>query len=70
MIFSAGFDAHREDMLANLRFEDEDYAWITAEIMRITSAHTGGRAVSMLEGGYALEALGRSAAAHVGALLD
>jgi acetoin utilization deacetylase AcuC-like enzyme len=69
VFFSAGFDAHVDDPLANLSLEAEDYAWITAEVRRATDAHTGGRIVSSLEGGYALDALGASAAAHVGELL-
>jgi acetoin utilization deacetylase AcuC-like enzyme len=69
VFFSAGFDAHREDPLANLRLEEEDYAWITQEVKRVTDASSGGRIVSTLEGGYALGALARSAVAHVGALL-
>jgi len=68
VLFSAGFDAHAEDPLANLQLHAEDYAWITASVKRVTDAHTDGRAVSTLEGGYALGALARSAAAHVGAL--
>ena len=69
LFFSAGFDAHREDPLANLALRAEDYAWITRAVREVTDGHTGGRIVSTLEGGYALDALGRSAAAHVGALL-
>ena len=70
VFFSAGFDAHREDPLADLQLEDEDYAWITREVLRVTRSSARGRAVSALEGGYALGALGRSALAHVRALLD
>jgi len=69
IFISAGFDAHREDPLANLKFTDGDYAWVTAQIMAIAARHAHGRIVSTLEGGYALAALGRSAAAHVRALI-
>jgi acetoin utilization deacetylase AcuC-like enzyme len=65
VIFSAGFDAHAEDDMAMLRFSDADYAWVTAELKAIADKHCGGRMVSMLEGGYALSALGRSAVQHI-----
>ena len=70
MIFvSAGFDAHRDDPLAGLRFTDADYAWVTRELCEIAKRHAEGRIVSTLEGGYALPALGRSAAEHVKELI-
>jgi acetoin utilization deacetylase AcuC-like enzyme len=62
---SAGFDAHREDPLANLQLTDDDYSWVTSRIAEVAVRHAGGRIVSTLEGGYALNALGRSATAHV-----
>jgi acetoin utilization deacetylase AcuC-like enzyme len=66
MIFvSAGFDAHRDDSMAMLRFTDDDYVWVTERITDTARTFAGGRIVSVLEGGYELEALGRSAAAHV-----
>jgi acetoin utilization deacetylase AcuC-like enzyme len=65
---SAGFDAHREDPLANLQLTDEDFTWVTEKIMAVAQKHADGRIVSSLEGGYALGALGRSATAHVRAL--
>ena len=65
---SAGFDAHREDPLANLQLVDEDYEWVTSRIAAVAARHANGRIVSTLEGGYALSALGRSATAHVRAL--
>jgi acetoin utilization deacetylase AcuC-like enzyme len=69
IFISAGFDAHREDPLANLNFSDNDYAWVTTQIAAVARRHAGGRLVSTLEGGYALSALGRSAAAHVRTLV-
>ena len=69
IFISAGFDAHREDDLANLGWTESDYAWVTARILEVANKHAGGRIVSMLEGGYALDALARSAAAHVAVLL-
>jgi hypothetical protein len=69
MIFiSAGFDAHREDLLGGMALVEADYAWITREMMALAARHSQKRIVSMLEGGYNLSALGRSAVAHVRAL--
>jgi acetoin utilization deacetylase AcuC-like enzyme len=66
MLFvSAGFDAHREDLLGGLGLVEEDYEWLTRELMAVAARHAEGRIVSMLEGGYNLTALGRSAVAHV-----
>ena len=66
---SAGFDAHQEDDMANLGFVDADYEWVTQQIMAVAKRHCEGRIVSCLEGGYALGALARSAAAHVRVLV-
>lgn len=69
MVFiSAGFDAHREDDLAQLGLVEDDYAWLTAQLLKVAQTHSSGRIVSMLEGGYNLSALGRSVVAHVKAL--
>jgi acetoin utilization deacetylase AcuC-like enzyme len=65
IIVSAGFDAHRLDPLANINLVEGDFAWITAQLMDLAEKHCGGRLVSILEGGYDLEGLARSAAAHV-----
>jgi acetoin utilization deacetylase AcuC-like enzyme len=71
MIFiSAGFDAHREDDLGQMRLVEADYAWITQQIMSVAKEHAQGRIVSCLEGGYNLSALGRSVVAHVKALAE
>jgi len=71
MIFiSAGFDAHREDDLGQLGMVEADYAWITAKVREVAKRHARGRIVSCLEGGYNLDALGRSVEAHVRALAD
>ncbi len=69
IIVSAGFDAHRDDPLAQLELEAEDFAWITGAIMAAADRHTEGRIVSVLEGGYDLDALAASVAAHVRRLL-
>ncbi len=69
LIISAGFDAHHEDPLAGLELADEDFAWVTRQLVDVADRHAQGRIVSALEGGYALAALGRSAVLHVGALL-
>jgi acetoin utilization deacetylase AcuC-like enzyme len=68
-LISAGFDGHRDDPLAQLNLEEADFAWATEELIRIAEKHGEGRVVSALEGGYDLDALGRSAAAHVKALM-
>jgi acetoin utilization deacetylase AcuC-like enzyme len=66
MIFvSAGFDAHVEDDMAMLRFTEADYTWVTRTIKAVADRHAQGRVVSVLEGGYALSALGRSVVAHL-----
>ena len=71
MVFmSAGFDAHREDLLGGMALIEADYAWITRELKDVASRHSQGRIVSMLEGGYNLSALGRSVVAHVKALSE
>ena len=69
LLISAGFDAHRRDPLAQLQLDAEDFRWITAELVALATRHCRGRIVSMLEGGYDLEALAESSVAHVGALL-
>ena len=65
ILFSAGFDAHAEDDMAMLRFTDGDYAWVTEQIKAVAERHAKGRMVSVLEGGYALSALGRSVVQHL-----
>jgi len=69
IVISAGFDAHARDPLANLNLVEADFAWATRKVMDIADAGANGRVVSVLEGGYDLEALARSAAAHVMALM-
>ncbi len=69
MLFvSAGFDAHRDDDLGGMGLVEDDYAWITARLVDVAVRHARGRIVSCLEGGYNLDALARSVAAHVRAL--
>ena len=60
VLFSAGFDAHDEDDMAMLRLRDADYGWVTEQVKAIADRHAQRRIVSVLEGGYALSALGRS----------
>lgn len=69
LFISAGFDAHRDDDLAQLGWLDEDYAWVTRELVAVADAYAQGRIVSVLEGGYNLPALARSVEQHVRALL-
>ncbi len=68
IVISAGFDAHREDDLAQLGLVEEDYAWMTKQLVAVADKHAQGRVLSLLEGGYNLSALGRSVVAHVKAL--
>ena len=70
ILISAGFDAHKRDPLANINLLEDDFAWITSKLMDVADKHCGGRVVSMLEGGYDLEGLARSVAAHVMTLMD
>jgi acetoin utilization deacetylase AcuC-like enzyme len=65
MIISAGFDAHYRDPLADLNLTEADFAWVTGKLIDVALAHCDGRIISTLEGGYDLEGLSRSAAAHV-----
>jgi acetoin utilization deacetylase AcuC-like enzyme len=66
MVFvSAGFDAHRDDPLAYLKLDDEDYRWVTEQLVDLAERHAEGRVVSTLEGGYNTDALGRCVVEHV-----
>ncbi|MCC6209469.1 MAG: histone deacetylase family protein [Burkholderiales bacterium] len=65
VLFSAGFDAHAEDDMAMLQFKDADYRWVTEQVKAVADRHANGGIVSMLEGGYALSALGRSVVQHL-----
>jgi acetoin utilization deacetylase AcuC-like enzyme len=70
VLVSAGFDAHKDDPLANLQLIELDFAWITGKIADIADRFAQGRLVSMLEGGYNLAALAKSAAVHVNVLMQ
>ena len=69
LIVSAGFDAHRADPLADIRLETEDFGWMTDKLLAVADKHCGGKLVSILEGGYDLDALAASAALHVRRLM-
>ncbi|WP_193432792.1 histone deacetylase family protein [Microbulbifer mangrovi] len=69
LFISAGFDGHIEDAMAQLRFREEDYQWVTERLREFADTHCDGRIVSALEGGYALSALGRSVVAHLKGLI-
>jgi acetoin utilization deacetylase AcuC-like enzyme len=69
ILVSAGFDAHREDDLGQMGLVEDDYAWITQQLMEVAARHAQGRIVSCLEGGYNLDALARSVEAHVRVLV-
>lgn len=70
LLVSAGFDAHVEDPLAQLALEVEDFEWITHRLCDLADRHAQGRVVSVLEGGYNLDALARCVAAHVKVLME
>ncbi|MDG4597640.1 MAG: histone deacetylase family protein [Candidatus Contendobacter sp.] len=70
ILTSAGFDAHHRDPLAELNFNEDDYAWLTQRILEIAADYCAGQVVSVLEGGYNLSALAASVAAHVKALME
>jgi acetoin utilization deacetylase AcuC-like enzyme len=69
LIISAGFDAHRDDPLGNLQLDEADFAWATRQLMALADIHAHARIVSVLEGGYDLQGLALSVAAHVEALM-
>lgn len=69
LLISAGFDAHDADPLAQVHLSEQDFSWITEQLLTIAKASAAGRVVSVLEGGYDLGALGRSVQAHVRALM-
>ncbi|MGB1261675.1 MAG: histone deacetylase family protein [Cognaticolwellia sp.] len=69
ILISAGFDAHIEDDISQISLVDEDYRWVTDQLKTIADKYAQGRMVSVLEGGYSLGALGRSAVAHINGLI-
>lgn len=69
IFISAGFDAHVEDEMSQVSLVDEDYRWVTDQVRDIADKYADGRIVSVLEGGYSLSALGRSAVAHINGLI-
>jgi acetoin utilization deacetylase AcuC-like enzyme len=69
IVISAGFDAHHRDPLAEINLTEADFDWATGQLMESAARHANGRLVSLLEGGYDLEGLAFSVAAHVGRLM-
>lgn len=69
ILVSAGFDGHKDDPLAGLALDDDDYGWVTGQLVEKAGELCGGRLVSTLEGGYDLDALKSAAAAHVRELM-
>ena len=69
VILSAGFDAHWRDPLGSVKLTEDDFVWVTDRLMTVAQKHSGGKVVSVLEGGYDLEGLAKSTAAHVEALM-
>ncbi|MBV6658555.1 MAG: histone deacetylase family protein [Devosiaceae bacterium] len=70
VVISAGFDMHTRDPLANIHLEEPDFVWVTEKLMELAAQKAGGRVVSLLEGGYDLQGLSRSVAAHVHTLMQ
>ena len=70
ILISAGFDAHRDDPLASLELVESDFLWVTERLIEVAEKQCDGRVVSMLEGGYDLNALARSVGVHVKALMN
>ena len=70
IMISAGFDAHREDDLGQMGLVEDDYVWITQQLMNVANQTCEGKIVSCLEGGYNLSALGRSVVAHLKTLAE
>ena len=70
LLISAGFDAHADDPLAQLRLDTDDYTWVSRELLAVAARHADGRLVSSLEGGYDLTALAMATAAHIRALMS
>jgi acetoin utilization deacetylase AcuC-like enzyme len=69
LLISSGFDAHKDDPLASIKLVEDDYRWVTQELMEIAGRTCKGRIISVLEGGYDLNALASSVAAHVKTLM-
>jgi acetoin utilization deacetylase AcuC-like enzyme len=69
IIISAGFDAHVEDDISHVSLTEADYRWVTDELRHIANEHSQGKIISVLEGGYAANALGRSVVAHINGLI-
>ena len=70
IMISAGFDGHKDDTLAGLNYEEQDYEWITQQIMNIANQYCQGKIVSVLEGGYELESLKKCVTKHVQTLCN
>lgn len=70
ILISAGFDGHYEDDMAHFKLMETDYHWLTCELKKIANKHCDGKMISTLEGGYALNALGRSVSAHIKGMMD
>jgi acetoin utilization deacetylase AcuC-like enzyme len=70
LLISAGFDAHYEDDMGGLALKEADYLWITETLKQVAKKHAQGRIVSILEGGYALHALGRCVMTHIKSLSE
>src|SRR3954462_15950517 len=70
LLISAGFDAHRSDLQAQLLLDQSDYTWVTEQLLAVARTHAGGRVVSAREGRYDLHVLGASVAPHLRVLMS
>lgn len=70
VFISAGFDAHRDDLLGNLKLTEDDYTWITQSILELANIHAAGRVISVLEGGYSADTLASCVLAHLSVLAE
>lgn len=68
LLISAGFDGHRDDPYANWNLTEGDFDWVTRELKKIAEAHSHGKIISVLEGGYNLTALAACVKVHLAAL--
>lgn len=69
ILLSAGFDAHKDDPLGSIQLVEDDYRWLTRQLINIAKQHCQGKVISVLEGGYSLKALAASVAVHVDELV-
>ena len=70
LFISAGFDAHRDDEMSHVSLTDQDFTWVTEQLVQVAAESAQNRIVSVLEGGYDLDSLARCVAGHVRVLMN